>query len=190
MRQVPLAGIALLLALPALADESPARAAAGAPLPTGGGRVKLELAGDGRTIVGTLRRIEAGSLILDVRGAAEPVAVERRAVARLSLRTGSRKQIAKGAVLGAVIGFAATWVVAQLAPGSCPSCSDDSYWKATAVASVLVGAPLGAAIGAAAAPRTDVWTPTELPSPSPGPAVELACPSAGARQGAAITIRF
>jgi hypothetical protein len=176
MRQRAPAAMLLLLAVPAMADEAPARAASGPPVLAEGARVRLELAGDGRTIVGTLRRIEAGSLLLDVRGAPEPVAVERRAVARLSLSTGTRRQTAKGAVLGAVIGFGVTLLAQQAAPGLCPACSDDSYWTLTTRVSLFIGAPLGAAIGAAAAPRTDVWTPAELPPPGPGPV--------------AITIRF
>jgi hypothetical protein len=168
MKQRAPAAILLLLAVPAMADEARARAASGPPVPAEGARVRLELAGDGQTIVGTLRRIEAGSLLLDVRGTAEPVAVDRRAIARLSLGTGTRRQTAKGAVLGAVIGFGVTLLALQAVPGPCPGCSDDSYWAFTARASLLVGAPLGAAIGAAAAPRTEVWTPAELPPPGPG----------------------
>jgi hypothetical protein len=176
MRLAAPAGILLAVATAGLADEAPAPGTAGLPVPAEGARVRLELAGDGRTIVGTLRRIEAGSLLLDVRGTAEPVAVDRRAVARLSLSTGTRRQTAKGAVLGAVIGFGVTLLAQQAAPGLCPACSDDSYWTLTTRVSLFIGAPLGAAIGAAAAPRTDVWTPAELPPPGPGPV--------------AITIRF
>ena len=174
MRQRAPAAIVLLFAVPALAGEGPARAAS--TVPAEGARVRLELAEDGRRIVGTLRRIEAGSLLLDVRGEDEPVAVDRGAVARLSLSTGTRRQTAKGAVLGAVIGFGVTLLALQAAPGLCPSCSEDSYWTFTTRASLFIGAPLGAAIGAAAASRTDVWTPAELPPPGPGPV--------------AITIRF
>lgn len=165
MRLAAPIGILLAAATAGLADEAPVPGTAGLPVPVEGARVKLELAGGLRPIVGTLRRIEADSLLLDVRADAEPVTVARDSVARVSLSTGTRNQAAKGAVLGAVIGLGVTLLALQAAPGLCPSCSDDSYWTFSARASVLVGAPLGAAIGAAAggARRADVWKPAELP---------------------------
>ena len=196
MRLAAPVGILLAVATAGLADEAPPPGTAGLPVPVEGARVKLELAGGLRPIVGTLRRIEADSLLLEVRADAEPVTVARDSVARVSLSTGTRNQAAKGAVLGAVIGLGVTLLALQAAPGLCPSCSDDSYWTFSARASVLVGAPLGAAIGAAAggARRADVWKPTELPPVSPGaPAETGATPHQGradARRGVAITIRF
>jgi hypothetical protein len=189
-------GILLAVATAGLADEAPAPGTTGRPVPVEGARVKLEFAGGLRPIVGTLRRIEADSLLLDVHAHGEPVTVDRRSIARVSLSAGTRNQAAKGAVLGAVIGLGATVLALQVAPGLCPACSDDSYWTFTARASLVVGAPLGALIGAAAggARRADVWKPAELPSASPGAPAEFGVAphpgtQAGARRGVAITIR-
>ncbi len=197
MRLTAPVGILLVVATAGVADEAPAPGSAGLAVPGEGARVKLELAGGLRPIVGTLRRIEADSLLLDVRAHAEPVTVARGSVARVSLSTGTRNQAAKGAVLGAVIGLGVTLLALQAAPGLCPSCSDDSYWTFTTRASVLVGAPLGALIGGAAgrARRVDVWKPAQLPSVSQGlPAETGVAPYPGtraeARRGVAITIRF
>jgi hypothetical protein len=191
MRLAATTGILLAVATAGLADGAPAPSPPGLPVPVNGARVKLEIAGGLPPIVGTLRRIEADSLLVDVRAHDEPVTVARGSVARISLSTGTRSQAAKGAVLGAVIGLGVTLLTLQAAPGLCPSCSDDSYWTVTARAAIVVGAPLGAAIGAAAggARRVDVWKPAELPP------AETAVPSypgkrADARGGVAITIRF
>jgi hypothetical protein len=184
-------GILLAVATAGLANEAPTPGPAGLPVPVEGARVKLELAGGLPPIVGTLRRIEADSLLVDVRAHDELVTVARGSVARVSLSTGTRNQAAEGAVLGAVIGLGVTLLALQAAPGLCPSCSDDSWWTVTTRAAIVVGAPLGAAIGAAAggARRVDVWKPAELPPPA------TAVPSypgtrADARGGVAITIRF
>jgi len=146
--------VAMVVAAPAvLADETNGSLLVLAS----GDRVRLRLAGNGKSLRATIESVTADELILRPLGAAQPLRLSLAQLESLDVARGRRSQWRKGAVIGFVPGalflggLAGTWCT--------DGCVDPDFQLGDAALGGLVGGAATASVGALVglAFKTDRW---------------------------------
>lgn len=152
--------LALSFSTSSFADDGPETS----PVPAGS-RVRIET-WDGRRIVGTLSSWGERAATVRNEGADKTLDIETSQIRFLDRSTSRRSHTGKGALIGALIGFAAPLVIVGglAAAGDCDDCGlVDTALLATYYFgrfTIPVGAAVGAALGGSRA--TDTWEPVRL----------------------------
>lgn len=160
MRSILLGSLLMLMALPALAQDS--------VVLVPGARVWVKsLAWSGRLIGGprgTVRAIAGDTLFLEGADSTSITPVPLDSRSRVFIWTGTTSGAGRGAALGAGLGLVAGGVIGYL---SGEDCSGDEWLcfgrPMVAMAGGLAGAGVGAIVGlmAGSSTRVDQWTPLE-----------------------------
>ncbi len=177
----------LSTALAVLALGAPLRTAA-QQTPQPGQRVRISLADDDR-VTGTLVRLPSDSLVLETADATR--AYPRSAITQLELSRGSRSHWKTGAVVGAVTGAVATFLVLNSgSPSSTNICDSEHNQDAigkgpclalAGLAGGLGGALLGGVVGSLL--HGEAWAPASLEG------VRVTSLRWGSRSGVAVSVR-
>jgi hypothetical protein len=123
-----------------------------------GARVRFRAAGSGERVQGRLIGLEAERIVVETARGAAPVAVPYDQVARLQVSDGRHRR--KAAVIGGLVGVAATGVLFATTPPDCSGSLCIPYFA-------LVALPFGATgglVGAAVAPER--WRDVADPRPA------------------------
>jgi len=143
-----------------------------------GARVRITRTDDqAPRLVGTLARVTGDTLWLASRAGADPAIALRVGVRRLEVSLGRRSHVARGAIIGAIVGGAATGLfLAAFCSDPDTLCEADEFAKV----GLIIGLPpvaLGTAIGLIASHER--WVPVPWPaSARVGLRVRVAPPAA------------
>ncbi len=134
---------------------------------TPGTAVRRRRRSSSHRLVGTLVAVSADTVVLEVEGRADPLALPLASVTSLEVSRGQKSRVGKGALIGGVVGAVIGGVLGAVSIGICQSPDNTHFvpcWLNIPIVAGLggaVGAGVGAGIGAASGPA-DRWETVPL----------------------------
>ena len=153
-----------------------------------GARLRVGLSDpDRRSILGTLRRIDARELEIEEPGLTGTTRVRRDSVERLDISVGVQRQGRKGALIGAGVGWLVFLLASEIGQYPCEGCSQGQYFEISVIGATLLGAPAGALVGGLVGHqvRSEQWRELAIPRERPSVAMRF-----DGRRAVSLSLRF